>query len=82
MGSSSGTGGLGLALSGGSNSGGLGPVPGTGSCTSQIQWIHHCSQHKLLVAGIALVIFCSSDTCGAQQMLQPGLPATAADLGH
>ena len=34
MGSSSGTGGLGLALSGGLNSGGLGPIPGTGSCTT------------------------------------------------
>ncbi len=66
MGSSSGTGGLGLALSGGSNSGGLGPVPGTGSCTSQAFWIHHCSQQQLLVAGMALVISRSSDTYGAQ----------------
>lgn len=40
MGSSSGTGGLGLALSGGSNSGGLGPIPGTGSCSNALGFEH------------------------------------------
>ena len=62
MGSSWGTGGLGLALSGGSNSGGLGPVPGTGSCTSQA-FTTAVKKQKLLVASMALCH--SSDTSGA-----------------